>query len=407
MGRRSPHHLPPGIHRDKHGVYWATLVDEDAKEWRRRNPGKTVPRRRARTQTEARRLQRKLQDNLKAGLNPPANNPLLGDYLTNWLAGKHSLKPNSYLRYEKFIRYQVLPLPLARIRLQEITADHVQQWVNALVKLPYANRPSQTIGASTIDGAFRMLRAALSDAAAKDKIPKNPCKSESRTNGKKHIERPDLPDDKPKPLTPSEVKVFFQMLEKYNKNGPHPNEALYHIAIKCGLRPGELYGLLWDDIDLKRRTLHVTGQLSGNSKTRTLKTKKAYRTVPIPRTLVLLLERHKENQRALASGRDPNWNPENHVFCTANGTPFQANNIHRQFQRLLKRAGLAPRRVHDLRHTYAAIAIAAEVDPYTLSRRMGHQSIKTTFDFYGHLYVGSMQDADTIETWIAEYANDE
>jgi integrase len=54
-------------------------------------------------------------------------------------------------------------------------------------------------------------------------------------------------------------------------------------------------------------------------------------------------------------------------------------------------------RFHDLRHTYAALSIAAGVDIFTLSRRMGHSSISVTADRYGHLYAGQVQDSDALE----------
>jgi integrase len=65
--------------------------------------------------------------------------------------------------------------------------------------------------------------------------------------------------------------------------------------------------------------------------------------------------------------------------------------------RLLGKAGLPDLRFHDLRHTYAALSIAAGVDLYTLSRRMGHSSISVTADKYGHLYQGNTQDADALD----------
>ncbi len=57
-------------------------------------------------------------------------------------------------------------------------------------------------------------------------------------------------------------------------------------------------------------------------------------------------------------------------------------------------------RFHDLRHTYAALSLAAGVDLFTLSRRMGHSSITVTADRYGHLYAGKDDDADALDTFL-------
>ena len=64
---------------------------------------------------------------------------------------------------------------------------------------------------------------------------------------------------------------------------------------------------------------------------------------------------------------------------------------------MLRRLKLPNIRFHNLRHTYAALSIAAGIDLYTLSRRMGHSSISVTADRYGHLYQGNSQDADALD----------
>jgi integrase len=74
------------------------------------------------------------------------------------------------------------------------------------------------------------------------------------------------------------------------------------------------------------------------------------------------------------------------VFCSENGTPLSQSNLTRQLNALLRRAEFPDIRFHDLRHTYAALSIAAGVDIYTLSRWMSHSSISVTADRYGHLY---------------------
>ena len=52
----------------------------------------------------------------------------------------------------------------------------------------------------------------------------------------------------------------------------------------------------------------------------------------------------------------------------------------------MRRSGLGPVRFHDLRHTYAALMVAAAAHPKYLQAQMGHSSIRVTLDLYGHLY---------------------
>ena len=199
------------------------------------------------------------------------------------------------------------------------------------------------------------------------------------------------------------------MLDSYELNKasgsmrPHRNAALYHVAIRCGLRQGELFGLRWVDIDLNRRTITVAGQVQDGTRTRT-KTKHSARTLPISADTVAALRWHKQNQSEERSISLEGWNAERLVFCSENGTPLDSSNANQQLERFLKKAKVPRIRFHDMRHTYAALSIAAGTDIYTLSRRMGHSSISVTADRYGHLYAGHTPDIDSLDRLIKKGA---
>src|SRR5262249_20643915 len=95
-----------------------------------------------------------------------------------------------------------------------------------------------------------------------------------------------------------------------------------------------------------------------------------------------------EELAKLATGEPP----EHLVFTTSSGTVLRLPNWRRStFISACRRAGLSPGfRVHDLRHTAAALMIQAGYPPKMLQEIMGHASITTTLDLYGHLYPGDM-----------------
>jgi integrase len=412
MGRKSKHGLPPGIHLDKEGAYWATLEGDDAKRWRERFPGRTLPRRKAESLKEARQLQRQLVRDLELGRDPLAENPTIADLVERWI-DQRKVATSTKRRYHQSWRWQIKPLRIGRLRVRQLNRDHIREWITALESHPRNDSPDQVIDPYTVRNAFAVLRACLNTAVTDGLIPTSPCRG---------IELPKPDDEEIKPMTPDQIGSLFKLIDSYDSGKPHRNAALYHVAIRCGLRQGELMGLRWRDLDLDRREIRVTGQLQAGQRKRG-KTRKAHRTIPLSPDVAAILRAHQRNQAEERDLAGVNWNQAGLVFCSELGTPLSAHNLWRQFTALQRRAGLATPcstcmgsrkqreqrcpechahgsvalfRMHDMRHTYAALAIAAGVDIFTLSRRMGHESITTTADRYGHLYKGQDDDATAI-----------
>ena len=150
-----------------------------------------------------------------------------------------------------------------------------------------------------------------------------------------------------------------------------------------GLRWGEATALRVCDVDLVRRRIDVRRAFSDVGGRIVLGTPKSHqsRTVPIPRFLAC------EISLALA-GKDA----DDLVFTMPAGSMVRLSNWRRAaFLPARSRAGVSARfRIHDLRHTAASLMIQAGYPPKMLQEIMGHASITTTLDLYGHLYPGDM-----------------
>lgn len=369
MGRKGTTHIP-GIHLDQAGVYWATLEGEDAKLWRQRYPGRTVPRRKAKDLNEARKLQRQLIEDLKAGRDLNAGNPKVSEWVKTCIDRKRDLAPSTLRCYRQLLKWQIEPHRVGRMKVLQVARKQVEEWVNTLTtqKSSRLNDGERILDPYTVRNAFALLKMAFNLALEDGLITKNPC------SGVK-LPRPD--DEEIRPLTESQIQKLFETIKG------HRNAALYYVAIRCGLRQGELLGLRWSDVDLERGTISITSQLQWGNRTRT-KTKKSRRTVPIPADVVEIVRWHLTNQTQERGGSE-DWNRDGLVFCSENGTSISARNLDRQFKAFLSRAGLPEIRFHDLRHTYATRSLADGMNLHTLSRRMGHSSITVTADRYGHL----------------------
>jgi integrase len=117
------------------------------------------------------------------------------------------------------------------------------------------------------------------------------------------------------------------------------------------------------------------------------------RTVPIPKVLRTLLAAHK--LQTSGSG---------YVFGSSPSTPFTHSAVIRRAKLRWQKAKLTPIGMHEARHTFASIMIAAGVNLKALSTYMGHSSITTTLDLYGHLLPGNEYEAAALLDTFLEAA---
>ncbi|MFR5846048.1 MAG: site-specific integrase [Oscillospiraceae bacterium] len=138
---------------------------------------------------------------------------------------------------------------------------------------------------------------------------------------------------------------------------------LYYLDLATGLRRGELLGLKWTDVDLDHGVLKIQRAISrqnGKVVEAPLKTKNAYRTLPLSADAIDVLKMQK------CKIGNSEW-----VFPSPTGGPMSPDSVLHMLQRVLKRAGLPRIRFHDLRHTFATMALQNGVDVKTVSSMLG------------------------------------
>ena len=159
--------------------------------------------------------------------------------------------------------------------------------------------------------------------------------------------------------------------------------ALILLAAYGGLRFGELAALRRRRVDVLRGRLTIsqaTSDVHGHELTfGPPKTKKSRRTVPLPRHVVQELDHH------LVTYTDTD--AEALVFTGPKGAPLRRAGFGRLWWGpATKAAGVEGLKVHELRHTFVALSVAAGCDVRKVSIRAGHSSVAFTLDRYGHLY---------------------
>lgn len=171
---------------------------------------------------------------------------------------------------------------------------------------------------------------------------------------------------------------------------------LYTVALATGLRQGELLGLRWEDVDLERASLRVTGALQrvdGEYRIVEPKTARARRTLPLARPAVeaLRLQRQRQREERLRAG--PLWEDWGLVFTTERGRPLNHSVVTKRLQDLLAAAGLPRLRFHDLRHGCATLLLSAGVPPRAIMELLGHSQITLTLGTYAHVIPAMLEDA--------------
>ena len=287
-------------------------------------------------------------------------------------------KPSAIRNYERGLRLRILP-ELGSRKLSDITRTDLQDFVDGLVARGECG--------ATIEATVIPLRAIYRRAVSRPEsgIAVNP------TTG---LELPSARGKRDRIAPPAECAKLLEAL-------PAKDRALWATAMYAGLRRGELQALRVEDIDLGAGVIHVRhgwDQYEGEITTKSGRERK----VPIPTVLRDHLDEH-----LLSLDHD------GLVFGTTSADPFVATSIG--FRALTawgwKRAPnprpVGPRTVwakarddafepitlHECRHTFASLMIAASVNAKALSTYMGHANIGITLDRYGHLMPGNEAEA--------------
>jgi integrase len=81
------------------------------------------------------------------------------------------------------------------------------------------------------------------------------------------------------------------------------------------------------------------------------------------------------------------------VFCREDGSPLRPDSLSLHFRAAMPNCSAPTIRFHDLRHTYASLALAAGVQPKVVSDRLGHSTVSLTMNTYSHAIPGVQEDA--------------
>ena len=329
------------------------------------------------------KTQAEVKAKLKAAIEDSANLDMVkaeqyttGQWMDVWFenCAKIKVRPSSYQTYRGYIDNHIKP-NIGDVPLSKLSSLHLQKLYKKLLaggrvdRIEAKGQP-KSLSAKTVRNINQVISSAIDFAKDQKLISSNP------TDGCA------LPKLEHKEMKTLPVEQLTSFLREAKESGVFE---LYYIELATGLRRGELLGLKWEDIDLVQGSLRVQRQvarINGEVVEAPLKTKNAYRTLPLSADAVGVLQEQRKK-----SGSSP------YVFPSPTGGPISPDSVLHMLHRVLKRAGLSKVRFHDLRHTFATLALQNGVDIKTVSGMLGHYSAGFTLDTYTHVTTSAKKEA--------------
>ena len=264
------------------------------------------------------------------------------------------LKERSIMTKRTLFETKIIPY-FGEKQMNEITAVDIIKWQNALLNQDYKPTYLRMIQ--------NQMTALFNHAEKFYDLKDNPCKKVDKM-GRSNAKELNF-------WTKDEYEQFIQCFS--------PDEEMYRIIFQMlfwlGCRVGELLALTSQDIDFENGTVNISKtyyRRNQNDYVTPPKTESSNRKITIPKFLAEEMKDFVDRQYGLT--------PEDRIF------PITDRAIQKKMKQKAEQAKLKPIRVHDLRHSHIALLIEKGMQPLVIAQRVGHDSVNTTMNIYGHLY---------------------
>lgn len=333
------------------------------------------------TKTEAENKKKQYVKDLETGLNPDLGNKSLSQAMYTWLwdiEKRSGIKSSSFERYEGIYRNYVKDAHVGLLRLSDIKKLAIQKYYNHL--------QDDGKSYSQIKNLHKLLNKFFNYAESEGYLVKNPCKGlKIPKSDEDEIEEEDKVIET---FSQDELKIVTEKL------GHSKLRYIIMFALFTGLRQGEILAL--EDKDINNNTIKITKTLRNikvfdsekkhryELKPTKPKTRTSRREVPVPDILKPELKKLKKLIAEEKLKLGALYIENNLLFPSQTGTYMDAKNLQRSWKRALDRYDIPYRKFHALRHTYATALFEKEVNIVTVSKLLGHSTIKTT-EIYTHV----------------------
>lgn len=342
-----------------------------------------------RTRKEAERARVELLGRVDTGTYVETSKQTLSGFLAEWLVSiEPTVRPATLYSYRRNMGLHVEPY-IGATPLQKIDAGTLN---GLYARLLADGRRDRTGGLSkrSVRYVHTILHRALSDAVRWERLLRNPADAATPPSATAS-ERPEM--------TTWDAKTLRSFLDASAAENDRYRAAWYLLAT-TGMRRGEVLGLRWADVDLTAATASIRQTVITVKRSvqfGTPKTAKGRRQISLDAGTVAVLREHRARQLEERLLMGAGWADHDLIFTKVDGAPLHPERFSREFDRRVARYGLERIRLHDLRHTWATLALGAGVHPKVVQERLGHANVSITLDVYSHATPAmSAAAADTV-----------
>ena len=300
-------------------------------------------------------------------------NITLEGYFPEWIAGKrNTVKPSTIGTYQRNYAAHISPA-LGKNKIQSLERRQILEFQSELAR---------KLSARTANLVMIILKAILVDCVRDGIIAKSPAEFvKSLKEDKKKAS-----ETTHRALTKQEQEIFMQEARK------DYYYTFFALMLTTGMRPGEVAGLQWSDLDYINGCIHVERTIAKDEKGtfrigETTKSEAGQRIIPMTDSIKKILKEQKSTMRLLHGDVLP---ISNRVFETPTGGIVTTIQTSRAIKKILKRLTKAGQPLeyfsaHALRHTFATRYLESGGEMQTLKTILGHSSLAMTADLYAHV----------------------
>jgi integrase len=313
----------------------------------------------------------------------------LGEWLDQWLEHKRRDVEETTIRTYRLALVHVYDR-IGHIRIQELTEDQVKECIDDIVAngRRKGGQAGTRLAVSTAEGVLTRLKEALGRAVVRKLIPSSPAQYVRVSLADKKTDKRERP--KAKPWTVTEVQRFIAGIERDRLYAPL-------LLSLMGLRPAEVVGLRWSDVDLKLATLEMvnTRTMIGNVQVleKDAKTAAGERVLPLPGPVVDALKKFRALQAREKLAAGEGYTDSGYVVVDQLGIPRNTRHLREHAYRLMRELEMRQVRLYDARHSCLSYLAVSGVPDVVLAAWAGHTNASFTKRKYVTVDVEDMRAA--------------